>query len=241
MTSTLHPPTPASIPPRGFGWAPRAVAALAGLLAVVGGMYLAWPDWHEVHAEGGPLEILQLAGALGSLLTAFVIVLRQRGRDRLNGVWLLTLFLLLVARELDLQEQLNEEVLGEWAVSYRLRWWMSWEVPLWPKLMWGGVAAVLGAALFIPPTIVRAPALRLLRAGDAGAWLFAGGALFYGLGYVLDDVLGRGVLVDGDQGQVMEETCELIGAASFFASTFFTCRFSLAARIEALEKAGAEV
>jgi hypothetical protein len=214
----------------------RVPLALAAVLAAVGVLYLLWPDWHWVHHEGGPLEISQLSVVLASVITVAAIIARQHGKDRINAVWLLTLFLLLAARELDLQEQLNEEVLGEWAVSYRSRWWMSWDVPLGIKLMWGGVGALLGTALVIPPLLVRAPVLKLLRAGDAGTWLFFGGCFFYGMGYVMDDILGRGVLVDGDQGQVIEEICELIGGLGFLTSTMATLRTPLTRRIAALPR-----
>lgn len=214
----------APVTPRPFGWTRWLPVAVAGVLAAMGGLYLFWPNWRHVHAEGGPIEWMQLSCVLGAVLCAAGIVVRQRGNDRVNGVWFVMLFVLLAARELDLHEDLNEGVLGAWAVSYRLDWWTSFDVPLWPKLLWGGVGAVLGTVLAIPPLLVRAPALKLLRAGDVGAWLFIGGFACYASGYLLDDILGRGVLVHGDEGQVMEEFCELLGAVSFLASTIVMLR-----------------
>ncbi|MCL4743177.1 MAG: hypothetical protein KJZ54_13345 [Phycisphaerales bacterium] len=205
-------------------------AALVVALQIVG--YLVVPVPKEFHAEGGPLEMVQVALWIGAAVVACIAVVRRPSRrDALNAGWVALLAALAAARELDLHESLQTERLGGVVVRFRIDWWLDPGVPIAPRIVWAAVFAALIVALVVPPLAVRPPILRLLRSGDAAAWLFfaAGGLL--AAGYALDDLLGRGRIVeDIETLQGIEEACELLGAAAFAGSALHTALRPLSRR-----------
>jgi len=86
----------------------------------------------------------------------------------------------------------------------------------------------------LSPLLVRAPFFRLMRRGDAPTWLFLMAVGFLALGYVMDDLLGRGQFVPEIFTIALEETAELIGALLFLASLVLNARRPLTRRLETL-------
>jgi hypothetical protein len=173
-----------------------------------------------LHAEGGPIEDIQFGGWLVGALVCAVLALRGRRRgDRLMPAWLGVLAVGCAARELDLHEKLNSDVIGSLGVHYRIDWWLDGAVPLWLKAGWALVALVVLALVVLPPLLVRPPTARLLRAGDAGTWLLLlAGLLLFG-GYAFDDLFGRGRFIEDVQvTKAIEESLELGGVAAFLGS-----------------------
>lgn len=190
-----------------------------GLLAVV--VLVAADDSRaSLIAEDGPIENAQLIAWLFSAVVCVVACVRGPLRDdRLLWCWRGVLALLIAARELDLQEKLNSDVVGRLGVHYRIDWWLDDTVPLWLRAGWGFVGLVTVVLLIAPPLLVRPPTLRLLRAGEITTWLFvaAFGLLF--IGYAFDDLLGRGTIIESIHAtQTIEEFAELAGAAAYLGS-----------------------
>lgn len=183
-------------------------------------MYISLDSPAFLHAEGGPIENMQLLGWCFAALVSFVTcACGPRRDDRLLCGWRGVLALAIAARELDLHERLNSDVIGKFGVHYRIDWWLDSSVPIWLKAGWGVIALAGGLLLLLPPLLVRPPTARLLRVGDTSTWLFliAFGMLI--LGYALDDFLGRGMIVESIQiTQALEELAELAGVGAFVAS-----------------------
>ena len=171
-------------------------------------------------AEGGPIETAQLIAWLFSALICTALCVRGPLRDdRLIWCWRGVLALLIAARELDLHEKLNSDVVGRLGVHYRIDWWLDETVPLWLRAGWGLAGLILLVLLIAPPLLIRPPTLRLLRAGEITTWLFvlAFGLLF--IGYVFDDLLGRGTVIESiHTTQTIEELAELAGALAYVGS-----------------------
>lgn len=214
------------------------LAAGAGL--VIGTLSLAAyslaPDKEAFVEESGPLEWVQLAVWIASTGVALVAtVLAPSRRDRIDAIWLLILSALAVARELDVQNLLNpEHGAGDLGVSFRIEWWLDSGVSPGLKAAWLSAGLVLAALILAPPLLVRAPVVRLLRAGDAPAWLFLGAIGLLGCGYALDDLVGRGAFVPESWTRLAEEVAETMGALCFLASLALTAGRPLSRRIRAI-------
>lgn len=154
-------------------------------------------------------------------------------RDRMNAFWLWALATLAALRELDLHVQLNPETHGwGFGVSYKLEWWLdAGSAPLIVKLVWACIGVGAIAALLVPPLIVRAPVLHLLRRRDPATLLFIASIALLGAGYVMDDVLGRGQFLSPALAVGIEESAELLGVLAFLASLVLTHRKPLSARL----------
>jgi hypothetical protein len=117
-------------------------------------------------------------------------------------------------------------------VSFKLTWWTDEAVPLWLKAAWGAAIAALVMLVVVPPLLVRAPVVRLMRRGDAPTWLFLAAIGLLGFGYVMDDILGRGRIgVSPEVTVAIEEISETLGAAAFLASLVLTLRRPLSSRV----------
>jgi hypothetical protein len=219
----MHDPTPgharrfiARLPV----WARIACVVLSIGLLVAFVRFVADDSRPSLIAEDGPIENAQLIAWLCSAIVCVVCCVRGPLRDdRLLWCWRGFLALLIAARELDLHEKLNSDVVGRLGVSYRIDWWLDETVPLWLRAGWGffGIAAVV--LLVAPPLLVRPPTFRMLRAGEITTWLFvsAFGMLF--IGYAFDDLLGRGTIIESiHTTQTIEELAELVGAAAYLGS-----------------------
>jgi hypothetical protein len=195
-------------------------------------MYALAPDKGRLHAENGPLEDLQLALWLASVCVAAAAVWRWRRswRDRLQGIWLGVLALLAAGRELDMQILLTPQHLGRFGIHYRIDWLLDprASLPLRVALIVLTVA-VVGLMLY-PPSRLRLPAWRMLRAGDAVLGLIgvAVGCLL--AGFVIDDTLRGSRHIPFDVRQALEECVELFGAAAYLAATVVMRRCPLAER-----------
>lgn len=224
-----------------FGWSwlrPVAVTWFAALV-FVGACYALYPRKIDVHAEGGPIEIVQwIAWFVAALIAAIATVRAKTMRDRLSVGWLFVLAILASARELDLHEAVARGVSWLPPVHFRIDWLLDNSVPLWPKLFWMSVFALAGAALLIPPLLVKAPTMRLLRSADAPTYMLLMSFSLLGAGYVSDDIIGRGNLgIHYEVTQGMEEIFELLGAIAFALGTWYEFRAPLSTRIASIAAA----
>ena len=212
---------PQRLPARPFRWVPIVLGVAAVVLGTAAVLYMTFNSPAFLHAEDGPIEIIQLISWCVAAVLAFLACARGPQRDdRLICAWRGVLAVVIAIRELDLHEQLNSETLGNLGVHYRIDWWLDSSVPIWLKAGWATIALAGIGLLLIPPLLVRPPTFRLLRAGDASTWLFilAFGLLF--LGYALDDFLGRGTIIESIQiTQALEELAELMGVWAFVGSS----------------------
>ncbi len=192
--------------------------------------------------ERGLVESVQVGfWALSVVAAAWAVLRHGRRRDRLNALWLLLLSVLAMLRELDVHELVNPKdghQLGgagapenRYGVSFKIEWWLDGEVDPLLKAAWGAALLLLAALLIVPPLLVRAPVVRLLRRGDAPTYLFLASVALLGLGYVMDDLLGRGAMMPETYTLVAEETAELLGVMAFFASLVLTVRRPLSTRV----------
>ncbi|MEX2217169.1 MAG: hypothetical protein WD749_00290 [Phycisphaerales bacterium] len=235
---TERSPRPESGPPSRFAylrWLPLGATAI---LVAEAACYLPAPDWIQVHAESGPIELMQNACWSAAALIAGAEALRRRGTDRLFTAWLFVVGTMAAARELDLHEWLNPDRIGRWGVSFRADWWFSLEsAPLWLKAAWALAFALLAFTLLAPMLALWRPALRLLVRGDAAAGLFAVAIACMGCGYISDDLL-RHAGLPVEPLQAIEETFELFGAASFLASVILLAHTPFGARLARLAGPG---
>lgn len=229
-------PSPFSPPPLGFRrFAPPALAVGVLLTAAAVVSYFFFPVPLEIGAPEGPVEASQLVMWIASTAAGIAACLRAPSvRDRMDAAWLAIIALAATFRELDAHIYLNPETLGDWGVRYRIDWWLSAEAPLLPRVCWALAGIVAICLLLLPPLVVRAPTLRLLRAGDAAACLFLTAVGLLGLGYITDDVLRHSPLASKENLWRIEELFELLGAAAFLGSAVVTLRWPLSRRVAAL-------
>lgn len=202
-------------------------------LLLTGVCYAAWSRKIDVHAEGGPLEIAQIAcwGIIVVLMLA-ATARASNWRDRLSAVWLLTIGVLCSARELDLHEAVQHGVSWLPALHFRIDWVLDGSQSVWPKLFWGVVFALVGTGLVLPLLVMKTPTMKMLRAGDGPTWLLFIGIGLLGMGYVSDDIIGRGRIgVHYEVTQGMEEVFELGGVLSFLMAAWCEFRAPLSGRI----------
>ncbi len=208
------------VPVRRFWWVKVAFVFAALGLGTAAVLYMSLDSPAFLHAEGGPIETIQLVSWYLAAAISFAACARgPRRDDRLLCGWRGVLALAIAARELDLHERLNSDVIGKFGVHYRLDWWLDGSIPIWLKAGWGMIALAGILLLLLPPLLVRPPTVRLLRVGDTSTWMFliAFGMLI--LGYALDDFLGRGTIVESIQiTQALEELAELAGVGAFVSS-----------------------
>jgi len=189
-------------------------------------------NWFTVNmAENGPIENAQVTlWAIAIMVGVMVVLTRKQVRERFFGGWLSFMSMLALLREADLHTVPKPETLGYWGVHIRLRWWLSADAPVLPRIMWAVIFAAMLAAVIVPIVRVAPKHLPLLKARDA-AWrlfLFSGVALL--LGYTFDDLLGRGLFVHPVYTQVLEESFELIGATLFCLAIVSIYKISLTSR-----------
>jgi len=199
--------------------------ALALTLGVTAAAYAIAYGWVNLFIESAWAELVQLlAWLLAACMAWWRLPRTPRGRDRAMTFWLAVVCSLCAAREEDLHVYLNPDRMGDFGVSFRIAWWLDGGVPLALKLAWVVIAAVLLAALLAPLARAR-PRLALLVLGrDPGVWLFGVGGGFLVLGYLFDDLIGRGLLMSLVASQVLEEGSETVGAALVSASVLLTTR-----------------
>lgn len=207
-----------------------------GALVLAGLCYAAWPRTIDVHSEIGPIEYAQIACWLAAAALAWIAAARgSTWRDRMGAAWMGVLALLAAAREFDLHEAVQREGSGLPPIQFRIDWVLDAAVPLWPKLFWLTLFALVGLALAVPPLVTRAPTARLLRAGDGATWLVLIAIAMLGAGYLADDVLGRGRIglhIEVTQG--IEELFELAGVLAFVMAAWCELRVPLSERLRRL-------
>jgi hypothetical protein len=207
-------------------WVIAALVALAlGASAMWYALAFGWPN---LFIESAWAEMWQLFAWLAAACVAWWRLPRTPGRrDRAMTFWLAVVCSLCAAREEDMHIYLNPDRMGDFGVSFRVAWWLDGAVPVALKLAWVVIAAALLAALLAPLARAR-PRLALLVLGrDPGVWLFGLGGGFLVLGYLFDDLVGRGLLMSLVASQVLEEGSETIGAALVSASVLVTTRLNL--------------
>lgn len=221
MSVAADRPVPPALRPGSPPVSRRSVALAVGggaaLAVVLAGAYALAPDWRGVADEDGVIEVLQVVVMAAGSLAAFVRALLpgQTGRRRAWRVWLGVVGALVVAREFDLHKVLNPESLGTWGVRYRLDWWTDLSVPIGLKLLWAGVAVAIALAVLVPLAVARPKPVKALLRRERHAVLLAAAAAGYLGGYLADDILGRGLLVERDVSKIFEEVSELTGGYFF--------------------------
>lgn len=179
------------------------VGVVAGLVSSVG-----------TDNEHGPLEMAQFALWAYAVLLGLISSGRLRDRTaRMFTVWLGVLACLAAARELDLHETLNPEILGAWGVRYRIDWWLDFSVPFLLKFFWGGVGAGIAIALVAPLVIAWSGLGTLLHSRVDVMLLLVSSAAMLAVGWISDDLLR--VWTSRIPGTYVEELSELIGVALF--------------------------
>ena len=220
----------------GWSWIKPLAVLWVGGGVYIGMCYATWNRTIDVHAEYGPVESAQLFAWVIAVVTAGVATATARNwRDRLSAAWLLALALLAGAREFDLHEAVQRQESWLPPVHFRIDWLLNSGEPLWPKVFWGAVFAVAGAAVLIPPLRTKAPTGRFLRVGDGPTWLFILACAGLAGGYLSDDILGRGRLgIHYEVTQGIEEFFELCGALAFALATWFELTYPLSRRAAAV-------
>lgn len=179
----------------------------------------AWYPYDAI-SERGIIEVGSAVLWGVGALSAGVVAIKSRPRDRTIQLWLLLMGLLCGARELDLQLWLNPSRIGELGVRFRIDWWLGRSVPLNIKLGWAIIFATIGALVYtaVRKTVAEfkndtspVRAVPLIR--NPAVALIALTAFLLFLGWVSDDVL-RGLL-HSIWGAMWEESVEFVGAATF--------------------------
>lgn len=211
-------------------WLPLAAAVLTAMVGSALWYALSF-GWVNLFIENSWIELVQLGAWLSGACWAWWRIPRLGAmRDRWMLFWLAVIMSLAAAREQDMQIYLNPDRLGALGVSFRIAWWLDGSVPLALKLAWAAIFLALLAALTVPLLRAR-PRLIMLGFGrDLSVWLFGVGGIFLMLGYGADDLYGRGQFMPILYSEVLEETCEGIGAILVVASAFVTGRTTLDAR-----------
>jgi hypothetical protein len=218
MNTQLSHDTP--VPGANFRYL-RWVAVVGGVAVVaIGVAALLLPTLHPLVSEDGWLESLSWGFWLLSAIVALATLRRWPTRpDRLLAGWTALVALLAFLRELDLHVFLNPKHLGNYAVRYRIDWWLNGDVSFWLKIGWLTVFLALLTALLYPPWALRLRVFRMARRGDPVVGLFFLAVGLSVLGIVTDDLLRGSKMIPFGVRQTVEEGSEMLGAAAFFAST----------------------
>lgn len=214
-------------------WIPVSIGAVGVALAACVTLIALYPDTDWAISEYGPIETWHITTWICSVIISAIALAKWRDRTtRLMDFWLLMVACAAAARELDLHLLLRPgSALGDFGMRYRIDWWMSAEHPLWLKLAWFMINIALLASFALPPLLVRAPGVRLLRAGDGASWTFVFALVFLGIGYASDDLVGRGQFIEPLHSRWIEETSEGLGALLFMISAAISLMCPLSARI----------
>jgi len=194
--------------------------------------------WYDLTGQAAPItdegHVVEAAQAALWGLSALVALLssvQQTVRaDRSFTVWLAALSLLALMREIDLHLVLDRL----FRVRFETRWLLDPSVPFWLKVTCLGLGAGVAITLVAPLWRRRGPLKGLLCRGDASTGLLAVAVGCLGLGYVLDDLLGRGLVLHQVHSQIIEETSELLGALTWCAGSVLNRRWPLSTRVQAL-------
>ncbi len=193
-------------------------------------------DWlSRLTHEDGLFEVSQVVlwgvcSVLGVVMGLALVGRLRVVRDRVFGLWLALVSALIVAREVDAHVLLNPETLGELGVRYRIDWWLSGETSVVLRVVWAVVFVAAGAALFVPAWWVSPRHKALLLGRDRAWWCFFASGVLIGLGWLMDDILGRGQFVPPIYTQAMEETFELLAPMAFAAAMVLLLRVPLGER-----------
>ncbi|MEM9065802.1 MAG: hypothetical protein AAGB51_09970 [Planctomycetota bacterium] len=204
-----------------FGSSSAVLASVACL-----GLLVLFPLPHWLVREYGPVELAQ-AGAwwVSAAVALFSAGLGRHGlRGRALLGWLGVLSVLAFAREFDMHESLNPEVLGDWGVRYRADWWLDAATPVAVKLLWASAALFLVVGVFMPLLIARPHPLRQLLVGHPATVVLGLAVAAMAMGYVMDDLLGRDQFIPWTMTEGIEESFELIGAVLWFAGILLAVR-----------------
>ncbi|MFG0285582.1 MAG: hypothetical protein ACF8R7_14285 [Phycisphaerales bacterium JB039] len=203
------------------------LCAACALAVVTAALYARAFGWENLFVEGSWAEIAQQIVWVAGACWAWWRIPRVAGRDRWMVFWLAVMASLAAAREQDLQKYLNPKRFGDYGVHFKINWWLDGSVPLWLKAGWALVGLILVAAVTVPLLRAR-PRLVLLTLGlDRAVWLFGAGGALLVVGYGADDLFGRGQVMSLTASEVLEETCELIGALLIVWSIALTARVGL--------------
>jgi hypothetical protein len=213
-------------------WVRLTLLTGGGVMGSVWGWYVltGWAD--PIIVEGHVVEVAQaMLWGLSAAVATTAVAVHPTRQDRFLAAWMGLLGLLGMLREVELHRYLT----GLFGVRFKSKWLLDPAVPLWVRLTWVGLALGLAVALVIPPLLLRAPLKNLLRRGDTASGLFAVAIGSLVLGYALDDLLGRGLLISRVHSQILEETFELLGAMAFLASVVAVLHRPLSVRMQTID------
>lgn len=211
-----------------WAWLRPTLLAAVGVITSIGLWYVLTSQMAPISDEDHVVEMMQ-AGLWGFSAVAALPTIAQQPAwaDRGFAAWMAVLGLLALLRELDLHVVLNLL----FPVRFKTQWLFDLTVPWWHRMTWVGLGVGLAFALVSPLWRRRVDLKGLLRGGDAGMGLMAMAFACLGLGYALDDVLGRGLVLSRRHSRIIEETWELLGVLACYASSIVHWRWPLTSRI----------
>ncbi|QOV87791.1 hypothetical protein [Humisphaera borealis] len=190
--------------------------AIAATSAAINGLF-------ATSAETGPLERFHSSLWILSAVLALVVAVRSRDREARALMMLLAAGALLVsAREADLHEKLNSDVIGYWGVHFRRDWWTSGNSPFPPRILWAAIfLAIAAAGAYVVWRGAIAMFLRGRRQGRL-VWPLGTATLLMFVAYALDDLLRYRLNLR--QSQVCEETIETAACLTYFCAIVWAIR-----------------
>jgi hypothetical protein len=203
------------------------VLLVVGAALIAAGVTAADLGLENIFAERHiALEGLQCGLWCAIPIIAALGALRQRSRRGLCLViWIAVLAAVAGLRELDFQVLFNPEnihrigLTESAAIRWNPRWWFDGDVSLLVRLVWALVLLGFGTAILLPFGMSHYPWFARLARFDRFPWLFVAGVILLGLGFSLDDFIGRPMKHAVIDVSFIEEFVELAGVGCFAAWT----------------------
>jgi hypothetical protein len=203
------------------------VLLVVGAALIAAGVTAADLGLEHIFAERHiALEGLQFGLWCAIPIIAALGALRQRSRRGLCLViWIAVLAAVAGLRELDFQVLFNPEnihrigLTESAAIRWNPRWWFDGDVSLLVRLVWALVLLGFGTAILLPFGMSHYPWFARLARFDRFPWLFVAGVILLGLGFSLDDFIGRPMKHAVIDVSFIEEFVELAGVGCFAAWT----------------------
>jgi len=221
----MTPPCPMG--GRCWSWWRPTLPTAGGIVAAIGVWSCLTRQKAPISDEGHVVETLQ-AGLWGfSALVALLAIARQpASADRGFAAWMAAVGLVALWRALDLHVVLNQL----FPVRFKSLWLLDPTVPWWHRTTWVVLGIGLATALVAPLWRRCGPLMALLCGGDAGIGLIAIALACLVLGYVVDDVVGRGLVLSRSHSRIIEETIALLDVLAWCASSLVHWRWPLTSK-----------
>jgi hypothetical protein len=169
-------------------------------------------EW--LYAENGIYESASVIFLLGTVVVALAGLREVRSSlSRVMLLWLAGLALVACGRELDMHVLVRPEYLGAMGMRFRLDWWIEDGPPNWLRLFWGAIFIAAALPFAYSAWHFRRELSRLLHnLRDPSLQMLAMMAIFWGIGFVFDDLLRRVDEIPMSIKQTIEEFAESMGA-----------------------------